>query len=146
MMLSNMVMGVLLVLVVLGIFLRLQLAFCVMLGLPIAFLGAFAFMPVVDVSINVLSIFGFILVLGIVVDDAIIIGESVQTATEREGLSLDNVIRGAKRVAIPATFGVLTTVAAFVPFLTVQGSFGPIPFAIGSVVILCLLFSIIESK
>ncbi len=145
-MLNNMAMGVLLVLVVLGIFLRLQLAFWVMLGLPIAFLGAFAFMPVVDVSINVLSIFGFILVLGIVVDDAIIIGESVQTATEREGLSLDNVIRGAKRVAIPATFGVLTTVAAFVPFLTVQGSFGPIPFAIGSVVILCLLFSIIESK
>ena len=146
MMLGNMAMGVGLVLVVLGIFLRLQLAFWVMLGMPIAFLGAFALMPVVGGSINVLSIFGFILVLGIVVDDAIIIGESVQTSTEREDISLDSVIRGAKRVAIPATFGVLTTVATFVPFLSVPGSFGPIPFAIGSVVILCLLFSIVESK
>ena len=146
MMLGNMVMGVVLVLVVLGIFLRLQLAFWVMLGMPIAFLGAFALMPLVGGSINVLSIFGFILVLGIVVDDAIIIGESVQTATEKDGLSLDSVIRGARRVAMPATFGVLTTVATFVPFLTVPGSFGPLPFAIGSVVILCLLFSIVESK
>ena len=146
MMLGNMAMGVGLVLIVLGIFLRLQLAFWVMLGMPIAFLGAFALMPVTGVSINILSIFGFILVLGIVVDDAIIIGESVQTATEKEGLDLDSVIRGARRVAIPATFGVLTTVATFIPFLTVPGSFGPIPFAIGSVVILCLLFSIVESK
>ena len=117
-----------------------------MLGMPIAFLGAFALMPLVGGSLNVLSIFGFILVLGIVVDDAIIIGESVQTATENDGLNLDSVIRGARKVAMPATFGVLTTVAAFVPFLTVPGSFGPIPFAIGSVVILCLLFSIVESK
>ena len=146
MMLGNMAMGVLLVLVVLGLFLRLQLAFWVMLGMPIAFLGAFALMPLVGGSLNVLSIFGFILVLGIVVDDAIIIGESVQTATENDGLNLDSVIRGARKVAMPATFGVLTTVAAFVPFLTVPGSFGPIPFAIGSVVILCLLFSIVESK
>ena len=146
MMLGNMAMGVLLVLVILGLFLRLQLAFWVMLGMPIAFLGAFALMPLVGGSLNVLSIFGFILVLGIVVDDAIIIGESVQTATENDGLNLDSVIRGARKVAMPATFGVLTTVAAFVPFLTVPGSFGPIPFAIGSVVILCLLFSIVESK
>ncbi len=145
-MVSNMGMGVLLVLLILGIFLRLQLAFWVMLGMPIAFLGAFALLPLAGGSINMLSLFGFILVLGIVVDDAIIIGESVQTATERNGLSLDNVIRGAKRVALPATFGVLTTVATFLPFLTVPGSFGSLPFAIGSVVILCLLFSIVESK
>jgi multidrug efflux pump subunit AcrB len=146
MMLSNMGMGVLLVLLILGLFLRLQLAFWVMLGMPIAFLGAFALLPVAGGSINMLSLFGFILVLGIVVDDAIIIGESVQTATEREGMSLDSVIRGAQRVAMPATFGVLTTVATFAPFLTVPGSFGALPFAIGSVVILCLLFSIVESK
>jgi multidrug efflux pump subunit AcrB len=145
-MVSNMAMGILLVLIVLGIFLRLQLAFWVMLGMPIAFLGAFALLPLADGSLNLLSLFGFILVLGIVVDDAIIIGESVQTATEREGHSLDTVIRGAKRVAIPATFGVLTTVATFVPFMTVPGGFGALPAAIGSVVILCLLFSIVESK
>jgi multidrug efflux pump subunit AcrB len=135
-----------LVLVILGIFLRLQLAFWVMLGMPIAFLGAFALLPLVDGSLNLLSLFGFILVLGIVVDDAIIIGESVQTASERDGHSLDNVIRGAKRVAMPATFGVLTTVVTFIPLLTVPGGFGSLPAAIGSVVVLCLLFSIIESK
>ena len=145
-MVSNMAMGIVLVLVILGIFLRLQLAFWVMLGMPIAFLGAFALLPLVDGSLNLLSLFGFILVLGIVVDDAIIIGESVQTASERDGHSLDNVIRGAKRVAMPATFGVLTTVATFIPLLTVPGGFGALPAAIGSVVVLCLLFSIIESK
>jgi multidrug efflux pump subunit AcrB len=146
MMLSNMGMGVLLVLLILGLFLRLQLAAWVMLGMPIAFLGAFALLPLAGGSVNMLSLFGFILVLGIVVDDAIIIGESVQTSTEREGLSLDSVIKGAQKVAMPATFGVLTTVATFMPFLTVPGSFGALPFAIGSVVILCLLFSIVESK
>jgi len=145
-MVSNMAMGIVLVLVILGIFLRLQLAFWVMLGMPIAFLGAFALLPLVDGSLNLLSLFGFILVLGIVVDDAIIIGESVQTASERDGHSLDNVIRGAKRVAMPATFGVLTTVVTFIPLLTVPGGFGALPAAIGSVVVLCLLFSIIESK
>ena len=146
MMLSNMGMGVLLVLLILGLFLRLQLAAWVMLGMPIAFLGAFALLPLAGGSVNMLSLFGFILVLGIVVDDAIIIGESVQTSTEREGMSLDSVIKGAQKVAMPATFGVLTTVATFMPFLTVPGSFGALPFAIGSVVILCLLFSIVESK
>ncbi|MBT5792206.1 MAG: efflux RND transporter permease subunit, partial [Gammaproteobacteria bacterium] len=145
-MVSNMTMGIVLVLVILGIFLRLQLAFWVMLGMPIAFLGAFALLPLVDGSLNLLSLFGFILVLGIVVDDAIIIGESVQTASERDGHTLDNVIRGAKRVAMPATFGVLTTVVTFIPLLTVPGGFGALPAAIGSVVVLCLLFSIIESK
>ena len=145
-MVSNMTMGILLVLVILGIFLRLQLAFWVMLGMPIAFLGAFALLPLADGSLNLLSLFGFILVLGIVVDDAIIIGESVQSASERGGHSLDNVIRGAKRVAMPATFGVLTTVVTFIPLLTVPGGFGALPAAIGSVVVLCLLFSIIESK
>ncbi len=146
MMMSNMAFGVLLVLLVLGIFLRLQLAFWVMLGLPIAFLGAFALLPLVGGSVNLLSLFGFILVLGIVVDDAIIIGESVQTASERDGQSIDNVIRGAKRVAMPATFGVLTTIAAFIPLILVPGTFGALPAAIGFVVILCLAFSIIESK
>ena len=145
-MLSNMMFGVLLVMLVLGLFLRIQLAFWVMLGIPIAFLGAFALMPLVGASVNMLSLFGFILVLGIVVDDAIVIGESVQTYTERDGQNIDNVIRGARRVALPATFGVLTTIAAFAPLLSVPGSFGAIPASIGWVVILCLAFSIIESK
>ena len=146
MMVSNMLFGILLVLVVLGLFLRLQLAFWVMLGMPIAFLGAFALLPLLGGSVNMVSLFGFILVLGIVVDDAIIIGESVQTAAERDGHSIENVIRGAQRVAMPATFGVLTTIVTFIPLLLVPGTFGAMPAAIGLVVILCLAFSIIESK
>lgn len=146
MMLQNLFFGVALVFVVLSIFLRIQLAFWVMIGLPICFLGAFAFMPLVGASINMVSLFGFILVLGIVVDDAIIIGESAQTYSELEGHSTESVIRGAKRVALPATFGVLTTIAAFGPMLLVPGSFGAFPMAIGWVVILCLIFSIVESK
>ncbi len=146
MMMSNMASGVLLVLIVLGIFLRFKLAFWVMLGMPIAFLGAFALLPLTGGSINMLSLFGFILVLGIVVDDAIIIGESVQTSLDTEGYSIDAVIRGAKRVAVPATFGVLTTIATFLPLLFVPGSFGALPSAIGWVVILCLVFSLVESK
>jgi multidrug efflux pump subunit AcrB len=145
-MLSNVFFGVLLVMIILGLFLRIQLAFWVMLGMPIAFLGAFALMPSVGASINMFSLFGFILVLGIVVDDAIIIGESVQSHAERDGQNIDNVIRGAKKVAVPATFGVLTTIATFAPLLSVPGSFGAVPAAIGWVVILCLAFSIIESK
>jgi len=85
-------------------------------------------------------------VLGIVVDDAIIIGESVQTTTDRDGHNMENVIMGAKRVAMPATFGVLTTIVAFVPLVLVPGTFGALPAAIGSVVMLCLLFSLVESK
>ena len=117
-----------------------------MLGLPIAFLGAFALLPLVGGSVNLLSLFGFILVLGIVVDDAIIIGESVQTTTDRDGHNMENVIMGAKRVAMPATFGVLTTIVAFVPLVLVPETFGALPAAIGSVVMLCLLFSLVESK
>ena len=145
-MLSNMMFGLALVIVVLGIFLRFQLAFWVMLGIPIAFLGAFALLPLTGGSINMISLFGFILVLGIVVDDAIIIGESVQTSLEDEGYSVDSVIRGARRVAVPATFGVLTTIATFLPLLFVPGSFGAVPAALGWVVVLCLVFSLIESK
>ena len=145
-MLSNLLYGVILVMIALGLFLRIQLAFWVMLGMPIAFLGAFALMPSVGQSINLFSLFGFILVLGIVVDDAIVIGESVQTHAEQDGHNIDNVIIGARRVAIPATFGVLTTIAAFGPLLFVPGSFGVIPASIGWVVLLCLAFSIVESK
>ncbi len=98
------------------------------------------------VTINTISLFGFIIVLGIVVDDAIIIGESIYTRIRADGKTLDNVIRGAHRVAIPATFGVLTTIAAFAPLLFVGGMAGPFFEAMGFVVILCLAFSLVESK
>src|SRR5690606_38242252 len=113
MMVKNLVLGALLVLLVVGLFMDLKIAFWVMIGMPICFLGAFALRPLVDVSLNMISLFGFILVLGILVDDAIIIGESVHTQVARRGHSLRTVIEGTQRVALPATFGVLTTIVAF---------------------------------
>ncbi|WP_440905733.1 efflux RND transporter permease subunit [Catenovulum sp. SX2] len=148
MMLTNMLTGGLLVFLILGLTLRLKLAFWVMMGLPISFLGALLFLPMesIGVTINVVSLFGFILVLGVVVDDAIVIGESIQAETEDKGSTLDNVIRGAQRVAVPATFGVLTTIAAFVPMVMDDGPSAAFSQAIGFVVILCLIFSLVESK
>ncbi len=146
MMLDNLWYGVLLVFIILGLFLRMQLAFWVIVGLPICYLGALTLMPMFDVSVNVFSLFGFILVLGVVVDDAIIIGESAQSAVEESGLSIESITRGAYRVAIPATFGVLTTIAAFVPMVLMEGPAASIAIAIGMVVILCLTFSLVESK
>ncbi len=146
MMERNMLQGAVLVLLTLTLFLRLKVAFWVMLGLPVAFLGAFMFLPMTGISINMLSMFGFILVLGIVVDDAIVIGESAYSEIQHKGHSLKNVVVGAQKVATPATFGVLTTIAAFAPMLFVGTLFGSFFEAIGWVVILCLLFSLVESK
>ncbi len=148
MMIDNMKSGAVLVFLMLALFLRVRLAFWVMMGLPVCFLGTLLVMPMefVGVTINVISLFAFILVLGIVVDDAIVMGESAHDEIEAHGHSTDNVIRGVKRVAMPATFGVLTTMAVFLPFLFGEGPSSAFGKAIGSVVILCLIFSLIESK
>lgn len=149
MMFSNMLMGIILVFILLSLFLRFKVALWVLVGIPICFFGAFLLMDkvgVVSTNINFLSLFGLILVLGIVVDDAIIIGESVYTEIKENGHSKENVIIGAKRVAVPATFGVLTTIAAFLPLLFLDFMFAPFFEAIAVVVILCLIFSLIESK
>ena len=146
MMVDNMVMGAILVFVVLSLFLRMKVAFWVIVGLPICFLGALWLMPTWPVTINTISLFGFIIVLGIVVDDAIIIGESIYTTIRKDGHTLDNVIHGAHRVAIPATFGVLTTIAAFGPLMFVGGMVAPFFEAMAFVVMLCLMFSLVESK
>ncbi|MDX1491745.1 MAG: efflux RND transporter permease subunit [Pseudohongiellaceae bacterium] len=148
MMLGNLAMGAVLVFLVLTTFLRLNIALWVMLGIPVSFLGAIWLMPIgpYPVDINMISLFGLILVLGIVVDDAIITAESVHSQVSKKGHSLDNVIKGAHKVAVPATFGVLTTIAAFAPMLLVGGQVAPFFESIGMVVILCLIFSLIESK
>lgn len=148
MMMSNMFYGALLVFLILALFLDLKLAFWVMVGLPVCFLGAMLIMPLepFSMTINMLTLFAFILVLGIVVDDAIVIGESAYSEVERHGHSIDHVIRGAQKVAMPATFGVLTTIAAFIPMLLVSGPMGIIWKSIGMVVIMCLAFSLVESK
>jgi multidrug efflux pump subunit AcrB len=148
MMVKNLAMGALLVFIILALFLEIKLAFWVMVGIPVCFLGSMALLntPYIDASLNMISIFGFILVLGIVVDDAIIIGESAYSETEDKGHSVQSVVDGVYRVATPATFGVLTTIVAFAPTLFVAGVFGSFPEACGWVVILCLVFSLVESK
>ena len=146
MMLKNLFQGALLVALMLTIFLRFRLAFWVMLGLPVCFLGAIMMMPVFGVTINVLSLFAFIMVLGIVVDDAIVIGEAAYTEIEEKGGGVESVVRGAKKVATPATFGVLTTIAVFAPTLFASGPQAAFFTNISIIVILCLVFSLIESK
>ncbi|MGB0895068.1 MAG: efflux RND transporter permease subunit [Parashewanella sp.] len=148
MMFSNMIYGAILVFILLALFLEVKLAFWVMLGIPICFLGTLLIMPAepFDQTLNMITLFGFLLVLGIVVDDAIVIGESVYHEIEHKGHSINNVIVGAQKVAMPATFGVLTTMAAFIPMLLTPGPFGFIPKAIATIILLCLAFSLIESK
>ncbi len=148
MMMDNMKSGAVLVFLMLALFLHVRLAFWVMLGLPVCFLGTLLVMPMefVNVTINITSLFAFILVLGIVVDDAIVMGESAHDEIEQHGHSTENVIRGVKRVAMPATFGVLTTIAVFIPFVLGDGPESAFGKSIGFVVIFCLIFSLIESK
>lgn len=148
MMLDNMKSGAVLVFLMLALFLRVRLAFWVMMGLPVCFLGTLLVMPMefVNVTINITSLFAFILVLGIVVDDAIVMGESAHDEIEQHGHTTENVIRGVKRVAMPATFGVLTTIAVFIPLALGDGPGSAFGKSIGLVVIFCLIFSLIESK
>ena len=143
---KNGLQGLFLVFAVLAIFLRFRLAMWVTVGIPISFMGALWLMPSLGVSINLLSLFAFILVLGIVVDDAIVIGESVFTEQKRDPDQLEATIRGTNRVAVPVTFAVLTTVTAFMPMLGLPGLFGKFFSVFPLAVIPILLFSWFESK
>ncbi len=147
MLIENGLYGLLLVFLILTLFLRPSLAFFVMLGIPISFLGAMLFLPALGVSINLASLFGFILVLGIVVDDAIIVGESVFTQFQKHGgPGVAASVAGTQKVAIPVTFAVLTTVVAFLPVLTIPGFLGKFFYPIPVVVIATLIWSLIQSK
>ena len=144
-MLRNGAAGFVLVFGVLTLFLELRLAFWVSLGIPVSFLGAIALMVGTGVSVNMVSIFAFILVLGIVVDDSIIVGENIHRHQEEHAAGPRGAVEGAREVSKPVTFAVLTTVAAFMPLLFIPGVFGRIFRIIPLVVIPCLLFSLIES-
>jgi multidrug efflux pump subunit AcrB len=137
--------GYILVFIILALFLKLRLAFWVSLGIPISFLGALWLMPTLDVTINMISLFAFIVVLGIVVDDAIIIGENIYQKHEKGVTGYEGSARGAKEVSVPVIFGVLTTVAAFSPLLLVAGTMGKIMKVIPVIVIATLAFSLVES-
>ena len=138
--------GGVLVFVLLALFLRLSIAIWVIIGIPVSFLGTLACMPGLDVTVNVLSLFAFILVLGIVVDDAIVTSENIYTHLKKSKNGEEAAINGTSEVAVPVTFGVLTTVAAFIPLTMLEGRMAPIFKSIPLVVIPVLLFSLIESK
>jgi len=109
-------------------------------------MGAFIVMPFMGVTLNIMSLFAFILVLGIVVDDAIVTGENIYTHLQKSESGAHAAIRGTQEVATPVTFGILTTVAAFIPLYFIEGGRGPLFTQIPVVVIPVLIFSLIESK
>lgn len=140
-------MGGILVIILLSLFLRPAVAFWVFLGIPVSFMGAFLFMPQVNGTFNVVSLFAFIMVLGIVVDDAIVTGENIYRKI-RDGMDPQQAaIVGTKEITIPVTFGILTTVVAFIPLSYLQGTrFDFIGSQMPMVVIPVLLMSLVESK
>jgi multidrug efflux pump subunit AcrB len=137
--------GLALVFLSLLLFLDLRLAFWVTMGIPISFLGAFALLPWFGTSVNMISLFAFILSLGIVVDDAIVVGEGVYAHYEGGESAFTSAVRGAREMSVPVTFSVLTTVAAFMPLLFVEGTMGKFMGTIPTVVIAVLSISLLES-
>lgn len=139
--------GGILVLLVLAVFLRLSVALWVCLGIPVSFLGVLAIMPLMDVTINTTTTFAFIMVLGIVVDDAIVTGESIYRQLEQcIGDRVEATISGVNEVAVPVTFGVLTTIASFSAMLNIDGRRGQMFAYVALIVIPALLFSLVETK
>lgn len=142
---SNALLGLVLVLVILVLFLRPVVAVWVAAGIGISFVGTFIFLPYVGVSLNMLSLFALLLVIGIVVDDALIVGESIHRQTERGIEGVDAAIIGTQIVAKPVLFAVLTTMLAFSPFLFLSGGVSEFTKHIAWTVIFALTFSLIES-
>jgi multidrug efflux pump subunit AcrB len=144
--------GFLLVLLLLALFLRPRLSFWVSVGVPVAFMGAIFLANLVGMSIDGISTFGFILVLGILVDDAVVVGERVYSLQSLAGPApsdetlLNAAIDGTRQVSVPVIFGVITTAVAFVPIMLTPGTIGQIQMVIATIVLCCLAFSLIESQ
>lgn len=143
--LNNAKLGLILVFIVLALFLEFRLAFWVSLGIPISFLGSFLLLPQTGTTINMVSLFAYIVTLGIVVDDAIIVGENIFEERKKGVDWLSAAVTGAKKMVVPVTFAVLTTIAAFSPLLFVPGVSGKFFGLIPSVVICVLVLSLVES-
>lgn len=142
---ENGVLAVFIVLLILALFLEYRLAFWVMMGMAISFIGAFVFLPSIGLSINMISMFGFLVVLGIVVDDAIVVGENVYEYRQQGMGTLEAAIEGARDMARPVTFAIITNVIAFVPLLLIPGTTGKYWWPLPAVVIVVLLLSLFEA-
>ena len=138
--------GLILVLVILALFLKFRVAMWVAIGIPVALLGTLAVLPFTDITISTMTVMAFILVLGIVVDDAIVVGERVFGHEQLGKSPLTAAVDGTWEVSVPVIFGVLTTIAAFLPLIMVEGRMAGFFAPIGWVVIFALVCSIIESQ
>lgn len=145
---TNALTGIAMVFIVLALFLNLRVAFWVAACLPFVFFGTLFFMTdsFVGLTINEMTTFGFIMALGIVVDDAVVVGESIYATRRAEGDTIESTIKGTLKVAAPTVFGVLTTVAAFLSIAAIDGNMGKIYAQFATVVTICLLLSLVESK
>ena len=143
--LRNGYLGLILVMVLLGVFLEARLAFWVTMGIPISFLGSLLFLPLLGVSINMMSTFAFIVALGIVVDDAIVVGENVYKYRQQGYPCMKAAIEGVREVARPVIFSILTNIVTFMPLYFIPGTIGKIFRAIPVVVITVFLISLVES-
>ncbi|MFD2999321.1 efflux RND transporter permease subunit [Pontibacter toksunensis] len=142
---ENGLLAIVIVLVILGLFLEYRLAFWVMTGMIISFIGAMVFLPLVDISINMISMFGFLIVLGIVVDDAIVVGENIYDYRQKGYSYMDAAILGTKDVSKPVVFSILTTIMAFMPLLFIPGETGKYWWPLPVVVIVMLIVSLFEA-
>ena len=143
--LRNGLLGLTLVFILLSLFLEMRLAFWVMLGIPISFMGTFIFMSGADVSLNMITMFAFLISLGIVVDDAIVVGENIYHYHQEGMPFLQAAIKGARQIALPVTFSIITNIVAFMPMYFVPGVMGKFFRVIPLVVCSTFLISLIES-
>ena len=143
--LKNGVLAVLIIVLILSLFLEYRLSFWIMMGMAISFIGSFTLLPALDISINMISMFGFLVALGIVVDDAIVVGENVYEHHERGLDRMSAAIVGTQEVARPVTFSILTNIVAFLPVLFLPGVTGNYWWPLPAVVIVVLMFSLAEA-
>lgn len=144
--LKNGLMGLGIVLIVLFLFLDWRMAIFVALGIPFCILGTVCLFPLLGLSINSITLIGFILVLGMLVDDAIVVAESIKRQKEKGKKGIDSALEGVKNVLAPVSFTVISTMVCFFPMMFMKGILGKFVFSIPVVVIICLLFSLFESS
>ncbi len=142
---ENGLIAVVIVLLILALFLEYRLAFWVMMGMAISFIGGIVFLPPFGLSINMISMFGFLVALGIVVDDAIVVGENIFEYRQQGMSAMEAAIKGSKDIARPVVFSILTNIIAFIPLLFMPGETGKFWWPLPAVVIIILAISLFEA-
>jgi len=142
--LTNGALGLTLVLLALGIFLELRVAFWTAAGIPVSIIGSLSLLPAMDASINMISLFGFIVTLGIVVDDAVVVGEDIFHKMSQGMSRLEAAVSGVREMSVPVIFAVSTNIIAFLPLLFVPGEVGLFFRVLPAVVIAVFAVSLVE--